>query len=156
MIRTLADAPSIAAQHAFHPEPPEPGCVQFVIAPCCKRRVAADSVFDVRHVPGTIVSAGGIEPPRDPTGSATDAGGAWWPRPRRMDGRTRAFSPPAGRILTPCARTISARSRTWSRSWTMRRIARTPVRRRGRFWTRWCRRALTRTGGLRERSTGSC
>ena len=58
MIRTLADFPEIAATFAAHKEPPEPGCVLFVIAPCCGRRTAADTVFDVRGVPGTVVSGG--------------------------------------------------------------------------------------------------
>jgi hypothetical protein len=64
MIRSLADFPTLAAAHAFHADPVEEGCVMFVIAPCCGRRTAADTVFDVRGVPGTVVS-GGVAPPED-------------------------------------------------------------------------------------------
>lgn len=64
MIRTLADFPELARMHAVHPEEPEPDCVCFVVAPCCGRRTPADTVFDVRHVPGTIVSSG-VAAPRD-------------------------------------------------------------------------------------------
>lgn len=65
MIQTLADVPAIASGFAVHAEPPEPGCVLFVFAPCCGRRTAADTVFDVRAVSGTIVSGGGTTAPMD-------------------------------------------------------------------------------------------
>lgn len=63
MIRTLADFPEIAAPLAVHAA--EPGCILFVYAPCCGRVTAADTVFDVRGVPGTIVGGGGVRPPVD-------------------------------------------------------------------------------------------
>lgn len=66
MIRTLADFPDVARSLAVHPgDEPEPGCILFVVAPCCGRRTAADTVFDVRGVSGTVVSGGGIAAPRD-------------------------------------------------------------------------------------------
>jgi hypothetical protein len=33
-----------------------------VVAPCCGRRTAADTVLDVRDVPGTVVRGGGHQP----------------------------------------------------------------------------------------------
>lgn len=36
-----------------------------VYAPCCGRRTAADSILDVRAVPGTVVRGGGHQAPRD-------------------------------------------------------------------------------------------
>jgi hypothetical protein len=64
-MKTLADFPSLALSLAAHDAPPEPDCILFVVAPCCGRVTAADTIFDVRHVAGTIVSGGGVTPPKD-------------------------------------------------------------------------------------------
>jgi hypothetical protein len=61
-MKSLADFPDVAAQFAAHDEPTLAGHVQFVHAPCCGRFTAADTILDVRAVPGTIVAGGGVRP----------------------------------------------------------------------------------------------
>jgi hypothetical protein len=64
-MKTLADFPEIALALTAHDALLEPDCILFVVAPCCGRVTAADTIFDVRHVAGTIVSGGGVAPPID-------------------------------------------------------------------------------------------
>jgi hypothetical protein len=63
---TLADSPAIMAEYHVPDTPFDTASgTTEVFAPCCGRRCPADCVLDVRHVPGTVVAAGGVRPPRD-------------------------------------------------------------------------------------------
>lgn len=65
-MKTLADFPAIAEPLRLHrDEPWDSARVWMVVAPCCGRRTAADTVVDVRDVSGTVVRAGGHQAPRD-------------------------------------------------------------------------------------------
>jgi hypothetical protein len=65
--RTLADFPDLMRHHHVHGDehfdPALP--TTEVYAPCCGRRTPADTVSDVRGIPGTVVRGGGHLPARD-------------------------------------------------------------------------------------------
>lgn len=64
MLTTIADFPEIAAPLLVYPERPFTA-TSLVRCPCCGRRVTADSVVDVRAVPGTVIRGGGHRAPQD-------------------------------------------------------------------------------------------
>lgn len=67
--KTLADSPDIMFLHRAHREPWavfDRECrTTDVVAPCCGRVTAANSVLDVRGVPGTVVRGAGHRRPKD-------------------------------------------------------------------------------------------
>lgn len=63
-MRSLADSPSLVAACRVHRDGPVHRNTE-VYAPCCGRRVICCAVVDVRHVPGTFVRGGGIDPTID-------------------------------------------------------------------------------------------
>jgi hypothetical protein len=62
--RTLADSPDVLTEHLVTPGG-EMHPTRRVVAPCCRARVFADQVADLRAVPGTLVRAGGRRPMAD-------------------------------------------------------------------------------------------
>jgi len=64
-MKTLASFPALVAPCLVF-ENGDPTCSHVeVIAPCCGRKTAADSILDVRDAPGTVVAGGGHLPPKD-------------------------------------------------------------------------------------------
>ena len=62
---TLADYPRLVAPIIVKANGDPRNPLTFVVAPCCGRHTPADTIVDVRSIPGTIVRGGGYRPAED-------------------------------------------------------------------------------------------